>query len=80
MYSALGFKVTEVRRQHWRGTDNIHVLGKKVRHLTLGEDVSQAGRSFLSSFLVDDSPGELRMLEIWLEDFERQIATGWATN
>jgi hypothetical protein len=79
MYNSLGFDVTDVKRQHWRGTDNIHVFGKKVRHLTIGEDVSQAGRQFLTSFLVDESPGELRMLEVWLEGFQRQIQAGWAT-
>ncbi|MBP0598384.1 hypothetical protein J8I26_09735 [Herbaspirillum sp. LeCh32-8] len=80
MFDALGFEVAEVKRQHWRGTDNIHVIGKKVRALVAGDDATVSGRRFLSSFLVDDSPGELRMLEIWLEGFQRQVAAGWATD
>lgn len=80
MYSALGLEVIQVKRQHWRGTDNLHVLGRKVRHLNPGEDVTNAGRRFLSSFLVDDTPGELRMLDIWLEGFHQQVRNGWATD
>jgi len=79
MFTIFGFDVVEVKRQHWRGTDNIHVFGKKVRNLGSCEDAMEAGRRFLSSFLVDDSPGELRMLEIWLEGCNRQITVGWAT-
>ncbi len=73
-----GFRVTKVRRKSWRGTHNIHVFAKKHADLKDVDQAKSAGKKYLSAYLVDGTPGELAMLDIWMQEFDKQIKLGWA--
>lgn len=73
-----GFKVTKVRRKSWRGTHNIHIFAKKIIHIETVDQAISAGNEYLAAYLVDETPGELDMLNIWMEEFVKQLQVGWA--
>lgn len=68
-----GFKISNIRRNDWKGTYNIDVSATKVHSMTSEADREQSAQHYLSLFLVDQSESELRMLEIWLEDFREHL-------
>lgn len=78
MLQVLGFKVDKVRRSSWKGTYNIHVYAAKTLDLISVDQAAGSGRAYLSRFLVDDTPGELELLEVWMRAFEDQLQHGWA--
>ena len=79
LLSTFGFQVTKIKRWRWRGTHNIHVFAKKVAPLESKEAATVAGKKFLSAFMVDKTPGELEMLNVWMEGFNKQLLSGWAS-
>lgn len=70
---AFGFKPVSVRRNEWKGTYNIDISSVKDRSLNSRAECETAAREYLSRFLVDQSESELRMLESWLEDFQKHL-------
>jgi hypothetical protein len=74
---AFGFAVDSVKRNRWRGTYNIELFATK--RCTLDREAcAEASRTYLADFLVDDSPGELRLLDTWMSEYGRQIERTWA--
>lgn len=66
---ALGFEVTAVNRASWRGTDNITVEAIKPQSAPLSRDtLIERAREILSESLVDDSPTEQRLLDVWVQN------------
>lgn len=68
-----GFKISSICRNAWKGTYNIDVSATKVHSMTSEADREESARNYLSLFLVDQSESELRMLEIWLEDYREHL-------
>lgn len=79
LMEVFGFEVTDVRRQRWHGTRNIHIYARKKHDMLTLNEAKQAGEKYLHQFLVDESVGELEMLRFWMRDFENQLQQGWAT-
>jgi hypothetical protein len=77
LLDSFGFRVDRVKRKSWRGTYNIHVFASKKYDLAITETAKNGARGYLGSFLVDDTPGELEMLRVWLDAFDAQLETGW---
>lgn len=67
-----GFGVEKVIQERYKDTYNLQVIAVKRRPL----DVQQAGnaaRTHLAAYLVDESPSEQLLLEVWLKDFREQL-------
>lgn len=72
-----GFGDCKIVRNDYKRTYNVEIIAKKVKNLT-EQQCHQAARSYLSSYMVDDSDTEQRMLEVWLEKYKEQIARSFA--
>jgi predicted SAM-dependent methyltransferase len=74
---AYGFSVEQIKRSRWRGTFNFDLSAVKQR--TLSKAVCETStQAYLEQFLLDDSPGELRLLDTWMSLYSRQIERTWA--
>jgi hypothetical protein len=63
---ALGYDVSRVKRSSWRGTDNITVTARKPAPPWLSrEAMIERAREILTKSMVDDSPSERRLHEVW---------------
>ena len=67
-----------MRRNSWKGTHNIHFYATKQYILMDKNEALEKGRDCLSRFLVDNTPGELEMLRVWMDNFSAQLQVGWA--
>lgn len=77
LLSTFGFQIVKRYRNSWRGTYNIDLVAQKYRFLSLPE-CREAASAYLRGFLLDESKGELRLLEIWMNLYEEQIEKSWA--
>lgn len=77
LVTSFGFDVEKVERRSWRGTHNIHIYAWKSLDLVTRENANDCAERYLRSFLVDDSPGEIEMLSVWLRAFDAQLGVGW---
>jgi predicted SAM-dependent methyltransferase len=79
VYRICGIEPVEVKRGKWRGTYNVHVLGRRTAD-DLGRDrIEPAVREWLRNYLVDASPSELKILDVWMDQFRRQLDRTWAS-
>ena len=73
-----GFSTEKIQRKSWRGTHNIHIYALKVHEVQTIDEGLALGKRYLQQFLVDETPGELEMLRVWLKAYELQLHAGWA--
>lgn len=67
-----GFEIKKISRNHWKDTYNIEVIAEKKRELDL--EIKAAGtREYLKKYCVDESAGELKMLDVWVNMYEEQL-------
>jgi hypothetical protein len=78
LLNIFGFEIINVRRTIWKGTHNLHVIGKKVKSIPTSDNAIILGREYLKNFLVDQSDGEMKMIDIWMDVFQQQLNSGWA--
>ena len=77
LVQAYGFAVERIERNSWRRTFNFDLSGEKLRTLSQSE-CEASTRAYLGQFLVDDSPGELRLLDAWMSLYAHQNKRSWA--
>ena len=77
LLQSYGFSYERKRRSRWRGTFNIDVSMLKQRTLSRSE-CETSTRTYLDHFLLDDSPSELRLLDIWMGLYSTQVERSWA--
>lgn len=77
LVQAFGFVVDRVDRNSWRGTYNFELFATKKRAMD-HVACEQAARTYLREFLVDDSSGEVRLLDTWMSLYSAQVARTWA--
>jgi hypothetical protein len=78
MLKWFGFKTWRIRRNSWRGTYNFELFATKVLAALSREALAQAASGYLRSFLLDRSPSELELHEVWMEEYRRQAERSWA--
>ena len=66
----LGYGQLIFERNSWKDTRNITVRAKKVHGLS-PQKWRSAAEDLLRAYLIDDSDTEQRMLEAWMEQFDR---------
>jgi len=77
LLKTFGFAIDRVNRNRWRGTYNFEVLAHKKRSIGRAE-CERAARVYLSAFLIDDSPTEQRLIDVWMDGFRHQVSKSWA--
>lgn len=71
--TGLDFQVVSVKRNAWKLTHNIEVVARRSS-ADLSPAIAEARiRTFLSLFLVDESPMERSMLDVWISDYRDQL-------
>ncbi len=78
LFTQFGFKILKVRKTKWRGIYNIDVSAKKILSIKSQNDAIQLAKIYLKKFLVDETPGELKIFDIWLSGFKRQLSQSWS--
>jgi len=73
LFDAFGFKMEKVERNSYLATRNIEVIAKKNKKTGSKDQVKEKARKYLKQFTVNDSEFEVRLLEIWLRDFTKQL-------
>jgi hypothetical protein len=74
---AFGFGVLERRKNRFMGTYNVDLSFKRMVELTAA-DARSAARERLLNYLVDDnSPSELRILDVWMAAYDEQVKKSW---
>ena len=77
IFETFGFEVVSVNQYEYKRTFNIEVIGKKTKAISYEQAVA-AARSYLSDYLVDNSESEQLMLNIWQQNFEKQLSISFA--
>jgi hypothetical protein len=71
--SLFGYKVEDVKHNHWRGTYNIEVFARKMFAKKTFADFEQVARTWLTQFTVDNGESERKMLEVWMNQYRDQV-------
>ncbi len=74
-----GYRTLETSKNEWMHTYNIEIIVEKVRSITRKES-EEAAKKYLSSFMVDDSESEQKLLAKWMDDFNLQLQKSYAKN
>lgn len=69
---SFGFKKKKIKRNSWMGTYNIEIIAKKVHSIESAEQAEERLKKYLSMFLLNENPDELKLLSIWLKDAKTQ--------
>ncbi len=78
VFRLCGIDVERVRRGEFRHTYNITVIGRRDARRLGRDEVEAAARSWLGNYLVDGSPVEARLLDVWMGAYREQVDRGWA--
>lgn len=70
----LGFEILQVKNNYWKGTYNFEVIARR-NDIDLSKiDFENKVKDFLSDYLVDSSPGELKLLSVWMAEYKIQVS------
>lgn len=78
MAQLFGFGKIQIIRNEYKRTFNVEIIAQKVKNLTVDQCRASAGR-YLTTYLVDDSDTEKRMLDVWLNKYNEQISRSFGT-
>lgn len=70
----LGFHACQFEYSSWKDTFNVTVTATKDPPLRSVEDQRAGAEQILRDSLIDDSPSERRLLVVWLDSFDKQLA------
>ncbi len=73
----MGFPKISVQRSCWQNTFNIEFFAVTSDVLPSRDGAVRNARQFLKGFTLDDSVGELRLLDIWIKEFQQQLEKSW---
>ena len=68
-----GFEILEVKNNSWKGTYNFEMIAVKSDEGLSREEMEGRVRRFLSDYLVDTSPSESKLLDVWMDEYNRQV-------
>ena len=78
LLETIGFEVEQVRRNRWKATYNIDVTAVKTDKKVSRDKIEKAVRKLLGYYILDKSPTELEMVNVWMKEFNRQVDQCWA--
>jgi hypothetical protein len=77
---SFGFATVSMRRNRWKGTYNVDLTARKLPGELSRIELDQRARSLLGAYLIDESPSELDLLELWMTEFDEQLTRTCAVN
>ena len=73
-----GFQPIKTQRNSWRGTYNIEIFATKVDQVMEKKQFEHRAESVLTNYLLDKSPSEIKLLQVWMKIYNEQIHNTWA--
>jgi hypothetical protein len=73
-----GFEIMNISKNRWKGIHNFEMIAGKGKAPLSRQDCSKITQNYLSHFLIDQSQSELRLLDIWMEAYNKQLDVSWA--
>ncbi len=78
LLESFGYHIMRVKKNAWRGTYNVEIFAVKTTRNMQKSDFESAAYTWISDFMVDESPTEQKMRAVWMEQFRTQISKSWA--
>jgi predicted SAM-dependent methyltransferase len=78
LLESFGYRIEQTKQNAWQGTYNVEIIANKTARNMLRDDFENAARVWLSSFMVDESPTEQRMIAVWMGQYSEQVSRTWA--
>ncbi len=69
----LGFGISRVKRNSWKGTHNFEVVARKNEPNLSNIDMEKRVEEFLSDYLVDSSQSQLKLLDVCMDAYKHQV-------
>lgn len=73
LFDVFGFKTERVERNSYLATRNIEAIAKKNNKTPSKQEVQAKAKEYLRGFTVNDSEFEIRLLDIWMDAFTKQL-------
>lgn len=78
LFKTFGFTIESLEQSAYLGTHNITIIGKKATMTLSKDELSKTARQYLSKFNIDRSETENRILDVWMNDFTKQLDATYA--
>lgn len=73
----MGFEILNTKKNSWKGTHNFEIIARKNETNISKIDLEKKVKQFLSNYTVDSSQSELKLLDVWMDDYNHQIDKCW---
>lgn len=73
LVETFGFKTESIEPNEYLATRNITIIATKAKPTPAKDRLAKIARDYLTSFTLNDSDFESRLLDIWLADFKTQL-------
>ncbi|MES2535060.1 MAG: hypothetical protein V4632_04220 [Pseudomonadota bacterium] len=80
LMNEFGFKVVQVKKNKWCGTYNFELIVQKTSDKYSLEESTGRAQNYLSKFLLDESEGELSLLDTWLDVYRKHVDLCWTND
>jgi predicted SAM-dependent methyltransferase len=74
-----GFKTKKIMKNRWLGSRNFEIFAIRQDKKCSKEHFELVTLNYLSKFLIDESPTELSLLNIWMKKYYDQVDISWVT-
>jgi len=68
-----GFRINKIDKNSWKGTYNFEIFANKISERLNKKQFEKITKNYLKQFLVDESESELRLLSVWMNNYNKQI-------
>lgn len=73
MAKLFAYKNIKIKQTSYLATRNITLIAKKGIKTHNRQKIMGIARSYLSDYILDESPSEVKLLDIWLKEFDKQF-------
>lgn len=73
LFDVFGFKIEKVEINSYLATRNIEVIAKKNKKTPSKRDIQAKAKEYLRGFTVNNNEDELKLLDIWMSQFNKQL-------
>ncbi|MFZ5437835.1 MAG: class I SAM-dependent methyltransferase [Patescibacteria group bacterium] len=78
LFNDCGFDVLKINETKYKDTCNVEIIAQKNNNKITKTTAIKIATKYLETYLVDNSPTEVRLLKTWLKDFKKQLNQTWA--
>lgn len=73
-----GFQPKKVLKNSWKGTYNVEIIATKTNKDMKKKEFEHIAQSILTNYLLDNSSSEMRLLQVWMKNYNEQVSKTWA--